>query len=159
MVQLCQNHWKTIDGNGGLKKNINHSIALKNWPSLWSTHLNLSYKEKHRWDSRDRQTRDIGLKIIWRCTHHLALEHHRPGHVGYDHNGGHHNHGRGHLELIGFCPGLGFLVSFCHYCHHWLITRFKASNTSGNGIWELSDLPNRYNSKPNLPLRTLHENG
>ena len=37
MVQLCQNHWKTIDGNGGLKKNINHSIALKNWPSLWST--------------------------------------------------------------------------------------------------------------------------
>ena len=36
MVQLCQNHWKTIDGNGGLKKNINHSIALKNWPSLWS---------------------------------------------------------------------------------------------------------------------------
>ena len=35
MVQLCQNHWKTIDGNGGLK-NINHSIALKNWPSLWS---------------------------------------------------------------------------------------------------------------------------
>ena len=20
MVQLCQNHWKTIDGNGGLKK-------------------------------------------------------------------------------------------------------------------------------------------
>ena len=37
MVQLCQNHWKTIDGNGGLKKNINHSIALKNWPSLWSS--------------------------------------------------------------------------------------------------------------------------
>ena len=37
MVQLCQNHWKTIDSNGGLKKNINHSIALKNWPSLWST--------------------------------------------------------------------------------------------------------------------------
>ena len=36
MVQLCQNHWKTIDGYGGLKKNINHSIALKNWPSLWS---------------------------------------------------------------------------------------------------------------------------
>ena len=36
LVQLCQNHWKTIDGNGGLKKNINHSIALKNWPSLWS---------------------------------------------------------------------------------------------------------------------------
>ena len=36
MVQLCQNHWKTIDGNGGLKKNINHSIVLKNWPSLWS---------------------------------------------------------------------------------------------------------------------------
>ena len=36
MVQLCQNHWKTIDRNGGLKKNINHSIALENWPSLWS---------------------------------------------------------------------------------------------------------------------------
>ena len=36
MVQLCQNHWKTIDGNGGQKKNINHSITLKNWPSLWS---------------------------------------------------------------------------------------------------------------------------
>ena len=44
MVQLCQNHWKTIDGNGGLKKNINHSIALKNWPSLWSTlHWSLIY--------------------------------------------------------------------------------------------------------------------
>ena len=40
MVQLCQNHWKTIDGNGGLKKNINHSIALKNWPSLWSKENN-----------------------------------------------------------------------------------------------------------------------
>ena len=36
MVQHGQNHWKTIEVNGGLKKNINHSIALKNWPSLWS---------------------------------------------------------------------------------------------------------------------------
>ena len=36
MVQQCQNHWKTIEVNGGLKKNINHSIALKNWPSSWS---------------------------------------------------------------------------------------------------------------------------
>ena len=30
MVQRCQNHRKTIEVNGGLKKNINHSIALKN---------------------------------------------------------------------------------------------------------------------------------
>ena len=38
MVQRCQNHRKTIELNGGLKKkNINHSIALKNWPSLWSS--------------------------------------------------------------------------------------------------------------------------
>ena len=29
MVQRCQNHRKTIEVNGGLKKNINHSIALK----------------------------------------------------------------------------------------------------------------------------------
>ena len=36
MVQRCQNHRKTIEVNGGLKKNINHSIALKNWPSSWS---------------------------------------------------------------------------------------------------------------------------
>ena len=28
MVQLCQNHWKTIDGNGGLKK-------ILNIPSPW----------------------------------------------------------------------------------------------------------------------------
>merc|ERR1711978_370225 len=34
--QNFENHRKTIDGNGGLKKNINHSIALKNRPSLWS---------------------------------------------------------------------------------------------------------------------------
>ena len=37
MVQRCQNHRKTIEVNGGLKKNINHSIALKNWPSSWSS--------------------------------------------------------------------------------------------------------------------------
>ena len=30
MVQRCQKHRKTIEVNGGLKKNINHSIALKN---------------------------------------------------------------------------------------------------------------------------------
>ena len=35
-VQYIQNHWKTIEVNDGLRKNINHSIALKNWPSLWS---------------------------------------------------------------------------------------------------------------------------
>ena len=45
MVQLCQNHWKTIDGNGGLKKNINHSIALKNSPSLWSIGCRHLYSE------------------------------------------------------------------------------------------------------------------
>ena len=85
-------------------------VFLESNNDLWSTpHLNLSYKEKHRWDSRDRQTRDIGSKIIWRCRHHLALEHHRPWHEGYDRIG-RHNHGRGHLELIGFCPGLGFIV-------------------------------------------------
>ena len=39
MVQCCQNHWKTIKLNGGLKKNINHSIALKNWPSSWSNRV------------------------------------------------------------------------------------------------------------------------
>ena len=37
MVQRCQNHQKAIEVNGGLKKNINHSIALKNLPSLWSS--------------------------------------------------------------------------------------------------------------------------
>ena len=34
MVQLCQNHWKTIDGNGGLKKTLTI-------PSPW--------KIEHRW--------------------------------------------------------------------------------------------------------------
>ena len=33
---------KTIEVNGGLKKNINHSIALKNWPSSWSN-------QSHQW--------------------------------------------------------------------------------------------------------------
>ena len=36
IVQRCQNHRKTIEVNSGLKKNINHSIALKYWPSSWS---------------------------------------------------------------------------------------------------------------------------
>ena len=44
MVQLCQNHWKTIDGNGGLKKTltipspwkIDHRCGLA-WAQLFST--------------------------------------------------------------------------------------------------------------------------
>ena len=33
MVQRWQNHWKTINADGALEKNINHSIAPKKWPS------------------------------------------------------------------------------------------------------------------------------
>ena len=33
MFQCWQNHWKTIDADGALEKNINHSIALTKWPS------------------------------------------------------------------------------------------------------------------------------
>ena len=36
MVRLWENHWKPIDSNGTLTKTIEHSIVLKNWPSLWS---------------------------------------------------------------------------------------------------------------------------
>ena len=67
MVQHCQNHWKTIEVNGGLEKNINHSIALKNWPSLWST----SHPEKIPFKERSLnvaifQRRHLLRQSTWR---------------------------------------------------------------------------------------------
>ena len=90
MVQLCQNHWKTIDGNGGLKKPINHSIALKNWPSLWSTHnphhhlhhlLNQHQCHQHSWECLWLAARDcfFSSSCLYRMiiipTHHKDDDH------------------------------------------------------------------------------------
>ena len=41
MVQRWQNHWKTINADGALEKNINHSIAPKKWPSNRSSVFNV----------------------------------------------------------------------------------------------------------------------
>ena len=72
MVQLCQNHWKTIDGNGGLKKNINHSIALKNWPSLWSRRYISIGNDAHLSTSTVRKLTVCKGKV---CLHAAAAVH------------------------------------------------------------------------------------
>ena len=78
MVQLCQNHWKTIDGNGGLKKNINHSIALKNWPLLWSNGLVEHFVHHYSacfflFHGKRGLYRSLLEQVIFVCSNHFVL--------------------------------------------------------------------------------------
>ena len=59
MVQRCQNHRKTIEVNGGLKKNINHSIALKNWPSSWSITVSEPFRSPESKEPVSRRAGEI----------------------------------------------------------------------------------------------------